>query len=434
MTPGRLIPALAAALLMAGLAAACSQPEEVKPISVTIKTATLTNKAGSQFVTVKAAGAWALSLQLEDGSAPGWVRIRFFSDAEGVTDLSGSGDASNIVLEYDANGTEEARSCELVLVSEGQRQVCAFEQDAGDVHPEPAKVLSPDPVGPWMELPATDRSDLYYFAHQMKVRGKTERCFEYYWDPANLVARWVAYPMNTGLIDDYTGSHAGRTDDWGLDPKLPQEFQPYIIERSYMNSWGNWSGFDRGHQCASADRLNVTDSQNANRKTFYGTNMTPQNSDFNGKMWATLEGKVRNWSAVMDTLYVVTGCVLDGSTTVVFDQEWKKITVPTGYFKALLGYAGVKHDPKDPGDPYYGKQAPMSRFGAYSSTGYYLGVAFYFENRSYGSDQNPLNHAMTIDELEQKTGFDFFVNLPGAIGADKAVQVESTVASWWKNN
>ena len=41
---------------------------------------------------------------------------------------------------------------------------------------------------------------------------------------------------------------------------------------------------------------------------------------------------------------------------------------------------------------------------------------------------------MSIDELEKKTGFDFFVNLAGKIGKDKADALEAldpaTVAIW----
>ena len=109
-----------------------------------------------------------------------------------------------------------------------------------------------------------------------------------------MVAHWVAYPLNRGLI----GAGSGRTDAWGLDPNLPQEHQPVLYE-----SWGvGW--LDRGHQIPSADRLRDGDNQ----QTFYGTNMTPQiGKKFNQGIWAKLEGKVRSWSDKYDTLYVVTG-------------------------------------------------------------------------------------------------------------------------------
>jgi hypothetical protein len=40
---------------------------------------------------------------------------------------------------------------------------------------------------------------------------------------------------------------------------------------------------------------------------------------------------------------------------------------------------------------------------------------------------------MSIDELEEKTGIEFFVNLPEAVGADNARKIKSQEpVSWWK--
>ena len=225
-----------------------------------------------------------------------------------------------------------------------------------------------------------------------------------------LVAHWVAYPLNTALI-----GKGSRTDAWDLDPKLPRSAQPVLYSgyRSGYNS-GNINGgstwYDRGHQCPSADRLNYSD----NIKTFYGTNMTPQDPDLNQKIWASLETYVRDKSRSFDTLYVVTGCVVEGSTAYAYDNEGKKVTAPVGYYKALLGYQKSRS------------------VGITAQTYGYTGVAFYFENRAY-SGNNYKNNAMTIDALEAKTGVDFFVNLPAAIGADLADKVESTKDNYWYN-
>ena len=41
---------------------------------------------------------------------------------------------------------------------------------------------------------------------------------------------------------------------------------------------------------------------------------------------------------------------------------------------------------------------------------------------------------MTIDELEKKTGMDFFVNLPAKAGQSLADKIESVKDSWWSTN
>ncbi len=203
----------------------------------------------------------------------------------------------------------------------------------------------------------------------------------------------MAYPLNRGLIG--SGS---RTNEWGLDPKVPEKYQPILYK-------GFSRGYQRGHQLPSADRLKYAE----NVSTFYFTNMTPQRGELNEDVWASLEGKVRDWSYQMDTLYVVTGADLNGSTEVAYDNVGAEIPVPTGYFKALLGYK---------------KGGSIG-----SATGGYIGIAFYFEHRGYSSYWP---QSMSVDDLEKKLGYDFFANLPDAVGEDKANTIESTVDSWWK--
>ena len=44
-----------------------------------------------------------------------------------------------------------------------------------------------------------------------------------------------------------------------------------------------------------------------------------------------------------------------------------------------------------------------------------------------------MDSAMTLDELEEKTGFDFFVNLPEQISEKLAEYVEETKDNFWYN-
>ena len=90
------------------------------------------------------------------------------------------------------------------------------------------------------------------------------------------------------------------------------------------------------------------------------------------------------------------------------DNEGKKVTVPTAYYKALLGYK------KD------------GTLGITAQTGGYTACAFWFPHEAYSG--NVMDKSMTIAELEEKTGFDFFVNLP----EKTAEKVEKTKDTWWK--
>lgn len=259
-----------------------------------------------------------------------------------------------------------------------------------------------DPVfAGWMELPATDDSNLYFVAHKSTANA-SGRNYSYYWDADALVARWVAYPLNPDIIG--TGT---RTDKWAEDNALPNGVAQPILKKAF-----NPSSYSRGHQIASADRLRYAD----NVQTFYYTNMTPQESKFNGSVWNSLEQKVRSWSGKFDTLYVVTGCVVEGSTKYAFDNSGKRVKVPVGYYKALLGYD------------------KSQKKGITSQTGGYTGIAFYFDHFGSYTSSAYMNQSMTIDALEQKVGVDFFVNLPAAVGEEKANKAESTRDTWWNNN
>ena len=224
-----------------------------------------------------------------------------------------------------------------------------------------------------------------------------------------MVAHWVAYPLNRGLI----GAGSGRTDAWGLDPNLPQGQQPVLY-----GSWGvGW--LDRGHQIPSADRLRDGDNQ----QTFYGTNMTPQiGKNFNQGIWAKLEGKVRSWSDKYDTLYVVTGCVVKQNSTqgkynqvggYVFDNDRKRVAVPTAYYKAVLGY-----------------KESSSTYGY----GGYCGAAIYYDHEDIYDTGIYASDLISIRELEEKLGYKLFVNLSKKISEEQVEKVKtqdpSKVAVW----
>lgn len=357
----------------------------------------------NQWITVTASGEWTLTLDFPDRTETDFTPWAYFNGNDTLTVISGIGTRKDITLNWIANANTEQRSV-TVVASSGSRKSTAIFQQGGAT---PASAILPatlksDELGAWMELPATNTPGLYYFAHDMEIAGKTTRNYAFGWDPNALVALWVAYPLNAWNI----GS-GDRSNVWGLDPKVPRKYQPVVFGAF---SSGNAGSFDRGHQIPSADRLYY----DANVTTFYGTNMTPQRNKLNSAAWSTLEGMVRNWARQFDTLYVTTGCVIDGSTEYCYDNDRKKVTVPTGYYKALLGYK------------------KSGTLGLTASQGGYTAIGFWFDHQAYAAKESVvMAQAVTIDELETRTGHDFFVNLPFAIGDALAAKVESTKDAWW---
>ena len=93
--------------------------------------------------------------------------------------------------------------------------------------------------------------------------------------------------LSVGVLASSTGvKNVNRSDDaWAVDPLLPVEMQ-------VDNSWHTNDGFDRGHLCASDDRVF---SSEANKQTFYFSNLSPQFNSFNGGYWVTFEQLVNSW-------------------------------------------------------------------------------------------------------------------------------------------
>ena len=355
---------------------------------VSVKKTSVGPDKGTQFVSVKCAGDWTLELVSEDGEAIDWARLN-------VT--SGTGNKSNIQLSYDSNAEQASRTLVLFLDNGAKSVSCKMTQQALGAAPEPEEPDAPTDLEKtkWLELPAMNNSALGYYRHSFKMNGNTYRNYSFGWSQKDRVALWVAYP----LCKLYTNGSAGRTNAWAMDPLLG--------DNSAAPFGGYCGDYARGHQLPSADRQCCYD---ANAQTFYGTNMTPQLNAHNEGIWSSLENKVRNIANSSDTTYVVTGVVVSASGKKEKDSYGNSVTVPDAYFKVLLRYS---------------KSSTLGQWNA---------AAFYLEHRSY-SESLGKEHSMSVDELEKKTGFDFFVNLPAKVGADQAAKIEATdpanVALWW---
>ncbi len=220
--------------------------------------------------------------------------------------------------------------------------------------------------------------------------GKT-RNYSYLYDKTWYASLWVAYP----LTSSHTSGSAS-TAAWRYNPNesIPHECQINVTSASYQSNYNN-KNYSRGHQCPNADRKS---SEDMNKQTYYVTNQTPQLQDgFNGSVWSSLENAVRGLTASTDTVYVVTGpCfkTVGGSENIEYLTSTSvlpsSIPVPNYYWKALLK---VKRSG--------GKISEASAIG------------FWFEHRTYTDGY--ANYAVSVDYIEQQTGFDLFANLPDAL-------------------
>ena len=144
--------------------------------------------------------------------------------------------------------------------------------------------------------------------------------------------------------------------------------------------------------CPAGDRRF---SKNAHDETFYTSNITPQNHNFNAGIWNKLEQKTRYWAKKYKHLYVVTGGVLTDDLKTIGRE---KVSVPNQFYKVLLDYTQPE----------------------------IKAIAFLVPHKE--SNRPLYEFVVSIDQLERITGIDFFPNLPDAI--EDKLEASNSCKNW----
>lgn len=216
------------------------------------------------------------------------------------------------------------------------------------------------------------------------------------WSNTKIANRWTCYQMHPGN----SAKNVTRHDSFQEDPDLPEATRSTLAD--YRSS-----GFSRGHLCPSADRLCSTEQ---NEQTFFLSNMQPQWQSHNAGLWERIESEVRDWNSnyYRDTLYVVKAATiadveLNGKTSAgVYTEKCNnRLPVPKYFYCALLS---VKN-------------------GQYQALGLWT-----THSDDAQSNTTIKSCAISIDELERRTGIDFFCNLPDDI--EQAVEATFDTSFW----
>lgn len=227
------------------------------------------------------------------------------------------------------------------------------------------------------------------------------------WDNIKKANRWSCYKMYaTNRVQNTSRYYVAGNDRYSLQyPTDPEVSTSWIAGYNTDPFWG--SNYDHGHLCPSADRLQ---SANANYQTFYLTNMTPQNGDFNQTgAWAGMEIKLRSWitasSSSSDTLYVCKGGTIDNADQ-IYTTTAKGLIVPKYNFCVCL----------------------MKNNYGYKAIGFWFNQ---FEDKTRSTNYNLADYVVNIDYIEQQTGIDFFCNLPDKTEDHvESLSVENIKRAW----
>lgn len=188
------------------------------------------------------------------------------------------------------------------------------------------------------------------------------------YNTTTLIPDWVAYELTADELTE------GSRDD-----------QVFSMDRSFRGKQArredySGSGWTKGHMAPAGDFFWDDD---ALAETFYFMNVCPQSEELNRKDWNYLEKQVRKWAREYGKVWVACGPIIGENKYGTIGSD--KVVVPDAFFKAVMVRNG----------------------SMYSSIAFVMGND---RQRYYLADC-----AMSVNELEDLTGLDFFPALPDDI-------------------
>lgn len=195
-----------------------------------------------------------------------------------------------------------------------------------------------------------------------------------------LIPNWVSYELTA-------------TEVAGTYPRPKKAFEPdplvkgkSAVHRDYSNS-----GYSRGHMAPAAD---MKWSEQAMLESFYLSNICPQIAELNGGVWERLENRCRSL-AKEGSVFICCGPIISGTPKRIGEN---KVAVPAGFYKVLC----------------------MKRKGKWQAIG------FMFPNSACQGSM--FDYVCTVDEVEKKTGHDFFYNLSDDI--ENSIEASIKAKDW----
>lgn len=289
----------------------------------------------------------------------------------------------------------------------------------GSDTPEPQPKPTPTPTPTVGNANKNDASSNAYLARQEMPKTKEGSkvithttddygvTFSLEWDSKIRAQRWTCYDLNKR-----NAAKNGNTrkslwpdgDPWEVDPDVPKsEQQATYSELSKSYYPGSNDYYEKGHVCPSNDRLYT---KAANKQTFYMTNILPMVQKFNSGIWQKMEIQLNDWAQKLgngDTIFVCKGGTIDKEDQILGKTIGNHV-VPKYFFMALY---------------------------AKTSTGQKM-LGFWAEHLNEDKSGDALKgYVVSIDELEQKTGIDFFCNLDDSAEEQLESKKADDIISAW---
>ena len=201
------------------------------------------------------------------------------------------------------------------------------------------------------------------------------------YNPTWKIPNWVAY----SLTKEETSGPYEREKSFYPDPKV--KGQP-VVHKDYTHS-----GYDRGHMAPAAD---MKWSEQAMRESFYMTNICPQNQNLNRGDWNDLEELARDWANTFGEIYIACGPLVSDNYQTIGKNS--KIAIPNAFYKVFLRKTN----------------------SSWSSIGFVM--------PNQAGNRPLMTYMLSVDEVEQMSGIDFFYNLPDSI--ENEIEKDFNLRDW----
>lgn len=188
------------------------------------------------------------------------------------------------------------------------------------------------------------------------------------YNPEWLQPNWVAWELTQEEAD----GKQKRGGQFAPDPRVKSKY-------SAQPSDYRQSGYDRGHMAPAGDMKWDSDAM---EETFLLSNICPQKNELNAGLWERLETRCRSWARFHGKVWICCGPIIEKRHKTIGEN---KVAVPSAFFKVVC----LEHK------------------------GQYQAVGFVFANEA--CEGNIWDYAMSVDEVEELTGIDFFYLLPDNI-------------------
>lgn len=227
-----------------------------------------------------------------------------------------------------------------------------------------------------IELPAITKKDSLFIEH-------TGFALSYNLDTN--CPNWVAWDLTE---EEAYSTQFKRSNDFRGDTMVPSLHR--VEGYDYKQT-----GFDRGHMCPAAD---MKWNANAMSECFLMSNICPQIPVLNQQWWEHLEAACRRWASQEGCVYICCGPIYDRQREARYIGNEVKIRVPDAFFKVIVSLRQGKEK----------------------------GIGFFYRND--GSRQTMESAAMSIDQIEKMTGYNFFADLPNEL--EDRIESQNKLSTW----